>query len=118
MPSAWLSLGAPDPIPASPMLIRPASSLMSKFARGSRVGGSFTGLSVRRKLALLVAEPSLTVSVIVELPKALDTGEMAAVRLEPPPPNTILVNGTRAGLDDAALRVRLPAAVSASPTTN
>ena len=50
-------------------------------------GGSFTGLTVRRKLVLLIPpSPSVTVTVMVAAPFALVSGRMLTVRLEPLPP--------------------------------
>ena len=37
------------------------------------------------------------------------------VRLAPPPPKRILLTGTKPGLEEAALRLRLVRAVSGSP---
>src|SRR2546425_1129449 len=63
---------------------------------GSRVGGSFTGLTVSTKLWL--TEPplaSVTVSVISAVPNWLVAGVILSVRLEPLPPKTIFWLGTR-----------------------
>src|ERR1051325_1171021 len=43
---------------------------------------------------------------------------MFIVRLEPLPPKVIFAFGTRAGLEELAVRIRLVAAVSTSPTVN
>src|SRR5262245_47522758 len=73
--------------------------------------------TVRRKLLLADAPlASVTMTVIVALPLTPVTGVMVRLRLVPKPPNTILVAGARAGLEDVALTTRLLAGVSASPT--
>ena len=43
-------------------------------------------------------------------------GVTVTVRLAPLPPNAMLAAGTSAGLEELPVTVRLPAAVSASPT--
>src|SRR5678815_1909735 len=80
------------------------------------VGASFTGFTVRRKLVLVLLVPSLTVSVIVVVPKALVTGVIVTVRFAPLPPNTMLFVGTSAGFDEPPLTVSEVAGVSKSPT--
>src|SRR5436190_20261672 len=80
------------------------------------VGKSFTCETVRAKLTLLLAAPSLTVIVMLAAPTWLVAGVMVVVRLAPLPPKTILATGTSVGLDEAALRVKLVSRVSTSAT--
>ena len=78
-------------------------------------GELLAGVTVSRKVSLAVAEPSLTVAVIVADPHWLLSGVTEIVRFAPEPPNTIPVLGTSVGLDDDPVRTRLEAAVSMSP---
>ena len=48
-------------------------------------GRSFTGLTVSVKLVDVLPDPSLAVSVIVELPKPLPASQMSSSRLAPLP---------------------------------
>src|SRR3954464_11830158 len=80
------------------------------------VGGSSTGLTVNTNVSLGVDEPSVTVTVMVAEPLWFGAGVTAIVRLAPLPPNVIFAFGTRAVFDEFAVNVRLPTAVSASPT--
>jgi hypothetical protein len=82
------------------------------------VGASFTAFTVSTKVSLAVREPSLTVTVIVALPFWLAAGVTVTVRLAPLPPKTMFPLGTNPVLEELPLSVRLPAAVSASPTVN
>src|SRR6267143_2540075 len=82
------------------------------------VGASLTGLTVSTKVSLAGKDPSLNVTVIVALPFWLAAGLTVTVRLAPLPPNTMFALGTSVGLDELPLTVRLPAALSASPTVN
>ena len=59
--------------------------------------------------------PSSTVIVIVAVPVWLVAGVMVTVRLAPLPPNVMFPFGTSVVLLEVPLRVRLLAAVSASP---
>src|SRR5690348_12013527 len=73
----WVSLGAPELMPERLTVCAAAFSLTVKSARVFRVGGWFTGLMVtvkERVTILLLAPPSLTVTVIVAEPLALATG--------------------------------------------
>src|SRR5690242_6857402 len=73
----WLSLAAPEPIPARLTVCKPAFSLMDRLAMVLRVGAWFTELTVTVKdwvTILLLAPPSLTVTVMVAVPLALATG--------------------------------------------
>src|SRR5438552_1381401 len=72
------------------------------------VGGSFTGLTVRRKL--LVALPPLlseTMTEMVAAPDWLGAGVTIRARFAPEPPRAILALGTRVGLDELAETARL-----------
>ncbi len=81
---------------------------------GSSVGGWF-GRTITEKLLFAAAEPSLTVTVIVALPDWLNAGITCTVRFDPLPPNRTLASGIRTGFDEAALSVKLPTGLSASP---
>src|SRR5437016_3686212 len=73
-------------------------------------------LTVNTNVSLAVNAPSLTVTVIVAVPFWLSAGFTVTVRLAPEPPNPMFPFGTSAGLDELPLNVKLPAAVSPSPT--
>ena len=75
-----------------------------------------TPLTVRTKESLALNDPSLTVMVIVAVPFWLAMGVSETVQLDPLPPKTMFPLGTRSGLDERAVRIKLPAAVSTSPT--
>src|SRR6266487_2433893 len=83
------------------------------------VGGSFTELTVSRKLALAAPpSPSVTVRVIVVEPNWLLTGVMAMVRLDPLPLMAMFSWGTSAGLEELQVTTRFVEAVWASLTVN
>src|SRR2546426_1364352 len=82
------------------------------------VGGVFTVLTVSTKVSLAPFTPSLTPTVIVAVPVCPAAGVTVTVRLDPLPPNTMLLVGTSVALDDPLLNVRLPTGVSASPIVN
>src|SRR4051812_6098637 len=82
------------------------------------VGASFTELTVSRKFVPVVALPSLTETVIVAVPFWFAAGVIVRVRFAPLPPKTKFAFGTRVGLDELPFTVKLPTAVSASPTVN
>ncbi len=92
------------------------SSLTVRLAMLEMVGASFTAVTVRTNSSKAVAVPSLTVMRMVVVPDWLAAGVRVTVRLAPVPPRTMLATGTRAVLDDVLVSVRLPAAVSTSPT--
>ena len=77
--------------------------------------GVAPGLTVRRKFLLTSCGPSLTVTVIVEVPVWLGYGETETVRFTPLPPNTMLPADTNEVFDDAPLSCRFTAGVSKSP---
>src|SRR4051812_37942818 len=109
----------PAAVSASPMVKLRAELAVSSFTVWSVmlviVGGVLAASTVRIKLVLVVACPSPTLTVIVAVPLWLAAGVTVTVRLAPLPPNTIPVSGTRVGLDEPLLKVRLAAAVSTSP---
>src|SRR5258706_10338918 len=82
------------------------------------VGGSFTAATVRRNELEAVNDPSLTTTVMVAVPFWFRAGVIVAVRFCPDPPNTTFATGTRVGLEEIALRAKLPAGVSPSLTVN
>ncbi len=80
------SLVAPELMPARLTVCRPAFSLMVRLASELSVGAWLTGLTVTvkvRETTLLLAPPSLTVTVIVAEPNIRATGvkEMEPVAL-------------------------------------
>ena len=80
------------------------------------VGGSLTAVTVTTNSSKALAAPSLTVMRMVVVPDWLGAGVTRTVRSAPEPPRATLATGTRAVFDDVRVTVRLPAAVSASPT--
>src|ERR1043166_3488386 len=80
------------------------------------VGASFTARTVTTKPWLALNCPSLTPTVIVATPLWLAAGITVTVRLAPLPPNTMLLVGTSAGLEEPLLKVRPPALLSPSPS--
>ena len=66
-------------------------------------------------MSLVVAVPSLTVTVIVAVPNWLAAGVAVSVRAAPEPPKTRFVLGMSVGSEDVAATVSEPAAVSTSP---
>src|SRR6266496_4835832 len=101
--SVWFSLGGPAVIPLRLIVCRPPSSLMVRLPRALRVGGSLTGLTVKRNVLVpLPRSVSVTIIEITAVPLELAAGVMVAVRLAPLPPKTTLALGTRPGLDDTA----------------
>src|SRR5436190_7279569 len=82
------------------------------------VGGSFTGVTVRTNVSVVLSKPSLTVIVIVVEPDWFGSGVRVTLRADPLPPNTILPFGTRPELDEVPLTPRPAAADCPSPTVN
>src|SRR5438445_140486 len=81
------------------------------------VGAVFAGaLTVSTKLSLEVRLPSLTVTVMVDVPVWLRAGVTVAVRLAPEPPKTMLAAGIKVGLEEAPETIRLQARDGASST--
>ena len=70
--------------------------------------------TVTTNASLVVLVPSLTKTVMVAVPDWSVSGVTVTVRFDPLPPNTILFVGTKVGLEDALLNVRLPTGVSTS----
>src|SRR5213594_1427989 len=82
------------------------------------VGGVFTVLTVSTNVSLAPFTPSLTPTAIVAVPVCPAAGVTVTVRLDPLPPNTMLLIGTSVSLDEPPPNVRLSTGVSASPTVN
>src|SRR5260221_223472 len=81
-----ISFGAPLEMPVKMMAWGPAFPLIVTSRIGSSVGGSFTGLTVRRKpLVAVTPSPSVTVTVRRAVPNWLADGRMVSVRSLPPP---------------------------------
>ena len=91
------------------------SSAMLVSAMSVIVGTSFTASTVTTKVSLVVAVPSLTVTVIVAVPNWLAAGVAVSVRAAPEPPKTRFALGISVGSEDVAATVSEPAAVSTSP---
>ncbi len=66
--NVWASLLAPELMPVRVMVTLPGLYFKNTFVNTFNVGGSFTGLTVRTKLVLFVAAPSLTLSVMRVVP--------------------------------------------------
>ena len=115
-----LTVKLPDAVSASPTVnaIAAVAVFMVVLWLGMLeiVGASFTAFTVTKKLVLLLSCPSLTVTVIVAEPFWLVAGVTVTVRFAPLPPNTTFALGTSVVLEELPLTVKLPAAVSASPT--
>ena len=79
-------------------------------------GASLTAVTVRVKVSLVLAVPSLTLTVIVADPFWLAAGFTVTVRLAALPPKTMFALGTSVVLDELPVKVRFAAAVSTSPT--
>src|SRR6186713_756188 len=80
------------------------------------VGGVLAALTVRTKLVEPVSVPSLTVTVIVEVPLSPAAGVMTTLRLAPlPPPKVMLAFGTKVTFDEVPETVKPVGCVSASP---
>src|SRR6266516_4115978 len=75
-------------------------------------------LTVNINVTLVLFTPSLTVTAMLAVPVSLGAGVTVTVRLLPLPPKTMFPSGTSVGLDEIPLNIKLPAAVSASPTVN
>src|SRR5687767_13583723 len=99
-------------------LLPPRSDPAANCGYPTRTGrfAPAAGLTVTVNESVATSPPaSVTVTVIVAVPVCPAAGVTVTVRLAPLPPNVTLAVGTRAVFDDAADRVRFPAAVSASP---
>src|SRR5213595_3213972 len=113
-----LSLAGPMLIPPRATFVVPESSKIVMLVNAFKVGGSFTGRTLRRKELVADTVPSLTVMVIVELPKAPGTGVEVTVRLAPLPPKTTLAFGSKFVSEEPAESVRRSGGVSRSPIVN
>ena len=80
------------------------------------VGGVLAAFTVNTKLVEAVRVPSLTVTVIVEVPLPPAAGVMTALRPAPLPPKTMLATGTSVAFDEVADSVNAFGEVWASPT--
>ena len=83
-------------------------------------GASFTGLTVSRKVFVVLAGMALvsvTVSVMIVEPNWLVSGVSVSVRLPPVPPSSRAASGTSAGFDEVAIRFSKAPGVSKSPMT-
>jgi hypothetical protein len=76
------------------------------------------GTTLKTKDVEALFTPSLTVIVIVEVPVWPVAGVTVMVRLPPVPPNTILLNGTKARFDEFVLKVSDSTGVSTSAIVN
>ena len=94
----------------------PLASLETPWLCPNVRGCGGVALTVRRKLVDAVANPSLTVTVIVAVPVWPATGVTVTVRALPEPPKTMLATGTSVGFVVPPVSVRFPAGVSTSPT--
>ena len=116
--STWVS-PPPAAIPVRFTVCALASSrIAAGFAIVSRVGASFTAVTVRTKVSLVVAVPSLTVTVIVDAPNWLAAGVAVSVREAPEPPKIRFALGMSVVFAEVAATVSAPAAVSTSPIVN
>src|SRR6266403_610993 len=109
------SLAGPGLTPLKLTVWVAAFSKIVKLVNALRVGGWLTALTVSTNVLLELTMPSLTVSVMVDVPKALVSGVIVAVRLLSLPPKTMLLVGTRLAFEDAAERMSAEEGVSASP---
>src|SRR3954470_3004059 len=72
--------------------------------------------TVSRNCLCVVADPSLTVRVIVALPTSLVVGCSVTNRLDPEPLSTTWASEMSVGFDEWPVTVRFPAGLSISPT--
>src|ERR1043166_854609 len=95
----------------------PASSLRARLPSTFRVGGSLTGLTVKRKTLLAVLSLVFATEIVISAePNWSGAGVRVTVRFVPLIPKRMFALGTSAGLDELALRTRLAAGVKASLT--
>src|SRR5262249_43683446 len=85
-------------------------------AMDAMTGKSLTGFTVSRNDVLAFVVPSLTVRVIVVVPNWFVAGVIITPRLVPPPPNTMLLFGTKVGLLELPVTFSALAGVSMSLT--
>src|SRR5262249_25114372 len=103
------------PMPVNSNCRGPDPSITVTLEIGSKVGGSFTLWTVKRKLSETFVVPSLKFSVIRVEPNALGTGASVTTRLLPLPPYVIPEGATMLGSADTAVSVSESADVSTSP---
>ena len=109
----------PAAIPLRFTVCAPASSkIAAGFVIASSVGASFTAVTVRANVSLVVVVPSFTVTVIVAVPDRLAAGVAVSVREAPEPPMTRFALGISVVSEDVAVTVSEAAAVSTSPIVN
>src|SRR6187200_3620576 len=78
--------------------------------------GAVLALTVNTKFVDAVSAPSLTVTVMVEVPLSPAAGVMTRLRLAPvPPPKVMLAFGTNVAFDEVPETVNPVGCVSASP---
>ena len=115
------SVNAFGEVSASPIVNAIAPVGVSSFVdcgpMAVMVGGVF-GLTVSTKFVDVVSAPSLTVTVMVDVPLAAATGVMVTVRFAPLPPKAMFASGTSAVFDELPASVKVPSGVSASPMVN
>src|ERR1043165_3028209 len=93
-------------------------SVVAWSARMLMVGGVLLPPTVSRKVSLPSCVPSLTVTVMIDVPLKPAVGVTVTVRFEPKPLKTMLFTGTKVGFDDPARNCRLAASTCASLTVN
>src|ERR1043165_275370 len=96
------------------------SSLIRTLAIGLTVGGSFTGLTVTKKLvlALVPQTGSVTVSVMVAEPNWSASGDKLTWRSDPLPVKRMFSLEIKPGLEERPVTIRLAAAFSQLSTAN
>src|SRR6266403_1497871 len=114
-----VTLRSPIRLSMSPMVKLKApvvpSSAMVWSATLVMVGASLTAVTVTKNEVVVVADPSVTLSVMVVAPLALAAGVTVTVRLAPLGLMTTFALGTRAVSDEVPLTVRSPITLSMSP---
>src|SRR6267378_376252 len=114
-----LTLRSPITLSMSPMVKLNApvvpSSAMIWSAMLVMVGASLTAVTVTKNEVVVVADPSVTLSVMVVAPLALAAGVTVTVRLAPLGLMTTFALGTRAVSDEVPLTLRSPIRLSMSP---
>src|SRR5436190_1170184 len=112
----WFSLAGPPLIPVKPTTSGVELATTILFVIGSKVGGSFTGSTVSRKLLVFVASPSLTNNVIKVVPFSFVLGKKLMERFAPLPLIARLFEATSTRLDEVAQTANPVGSVSKSPT--
>src|SRR5882762_3662043 len=114
-----LTLRSPITLSMPPMVKLNApvvpSSAMIWSAMLVMVGASLTAVTVTKNEVVVVADPSVTLSVMVVAPLALAAGVTVTVRLAPLGLMTTFALGTRAVSDELPLTLRSPITLSMSP---